>query len=107
MAGMLEIIEGEARSQGFVRVSRVVLEIGKLAGVEVEALRFAFDVSSAGTVAEGAELEIEQPDGLARCQLCLETTPVRSFRGRCPRCGGDQMRVISGKEMRIKFLDVD
>lgn len=107
MAGMLEIIRVEARAQGFTRVSRVVLEIGRLAGVEPEALRFAFDVSACGTVAEGAELEIEEPEGRAECADCLRIVPVGPARGGCPSCGGNSLKVISGKEMRVKFLDVD
>ena len=47
MEGMLQIIEENARTQGFGRVRNVILEIGKLAGVEVEALRFAFEIGRA------------------------------------------------------------
>ncbi|BDU72806.1 hydrogenase maturation nickel metallochaperone HypA [Mesoterricola silvestris] len=107
MAGMLGIIAGEARGQGFTRVSRIVLEIGALSGVEPEALRFAFDVSARGTVAEGAELEIEETEGRAQCGACGHTVPVRGTWGGCPACGTDALKVIAGKETRVKYLDVD
>ena len=107
MAGMMEIIQGEARAQGFVRVTKVVLEIGQLAGVEAEAMRFAFDVCTEGSVAEGAELEIEATEGLARCQSCGQTAPVHACYGSCPSCGGTGLRIVAGREMRLKFLDVE
>ena len=38
---IMQIIE-EAQRQGFKRVIRVRLEIGRLSGVEIEAMRFRF-----------------------------------------------------------------
>ncbi|MEQ1712058.1 MAG: hydrogenase maturation nickel metallochaperone HypA, partial [Hyphomicrobium sp.] len=49
-------LEEQSRLRRFSRVARVSLEIGPLAGVEVEALRFGFDVVMRGSVAEGAVL---------------------------------------------------
>ncbi|MEM1347236.1 MAG: hydrogenase maturation nickel metallochaperone HypA [Myxococcota bacterium] len=53
-------------------VQAVTLRIGELAGVEVEAVRFCFDVCAKGTSVEGAKLEIEQPPGRGRCTACAE-----------------------------------
>lgn len=39
-------------------VRRVTLEIGKLAAVLPESVRFCFDICSRGTLLEGARLEI-------------------------------------------------
>lgn len=41
--GILQVLEESAESQGFSRVKTVWLEIGALAGVEIEAMRFGFD----------------------------------------------------------------
>jgi hypothetical protein len=46
------------------KVTRVRLELGTLSAVMADALRFCFDVVAAGTVVEGATLEIvEVVDG--------------------------------------------
>ncbi len=42
---IIGILEEEARRQHYARVKKVRLEIGALAGVETEALRFSFDVT--------------------------------------------------------------
>ena len=60
----LQIIEESARAEGFCRVRTVVLEIGQLASVEVEALRFCFDAVLRGSLAEGAALEIIEVPGV-------------------------------------------
>jgi len=104
---VLRIIEAEAPAQGFSRVSRVCLEIGRLAGVEVDAMRFGFDVVTAGSLAAGARLDIERVSGMAWCFACeVEVEVVQRFDA-CPRCGGYQLEVTRGDEMRIKELEVE
>jgi len=51
-----EIVDETARANGARRVAAVRLEIGALAQVEVEAMRFAFDVVKRGSLADGARL---------------------------------------------------
>jgi hypothetical protein len=51
---VLQIIEDKARADGYARVSAVWLEIGQLAGVETESLRFCFDVVTRDSVARDA-----------------------------------------------------
>ncbi|MGA7594464.1 MAG: hydrogenase maturation nickel metallochaperone HypA, partial [Gallionella sp.] len=55
---VLQIIEDKAKSDGYARVKTVWLEIGQLAGVEAESLRFCFDAVTRDSVARGARLEI-------------------------------------------------
>jgi len=105
--GILQIVEDHAKSQGFRRVSAVVLEIGQLAGVEVEALRFAFDAVTRDSVAEGAELQIVDVPGRAWCLGCSESVPITQLYDECPRCGGFQLQVTGGSEMRVKELAVE
>jgi len=107
MEGLLDLIRGAAREQGFTHVARVVLEVGRLSGVEAEAMRFAFDVGTAGTVAEGALLEIEETEGAGRCLSCGRESPVQAFYDPCPACGDVPLVVTAGRDMRLRYLDVD
>ena len=104
---VLRVIEGEAPVQGFTRVNRVCLEIGALAGVEIEAMRFGFGVVTADSIAAGASLDIEQVPGVAWCYGCGAEVPVTVRYDACPRCGGYQLEVVRGSEMRIKELEVE
>lgn len=54
--GMRSVIEEQARRHDVARITRVRVEIGRFAGVETEALHFAFDVVMRGSVAEGPSL---------------------------------------------------
>ena len=45
---IISLIEQQSVEQSFSKVSRVCLEVGPLAGVELESLRFSFDVVCRG-----------------------------------------------------------
>ena len=104
---LLRVIEDQTRRQHFRRVRAVRLEVGALAGVEVEALRFGFTVAAQGTLAEDAVLEIEQPPGQAACLDCGAVVEVRDREEPCPRCGGYFLRVRGGTELRVLELEVE
>jgi hydrogenase nickel incorporation protein HypA/HybF len=101
----LQIVEIAAARCGNARVSRVVVEIGKLAAVLPDAVRFCFDAASEGTVVEGATLEILETPGLARCRACAgEVVLTRPF-GRCA-CGCDDLEWLRGDELRVREMEV-
>ena len=57
---LLETVTGRLTGDGSARIAAIRLQIGRLAGVEEEALRFAFEALAADTPAEGAELVIDK-----------------------------------------------
>ena len=52
-------IRDTARARGAVAVHRVTIQIGEMAGVEVELLRTAYDLFRERTICEHAPLEVE------------------------------------------------
>lgn len=104
--GILQVLEQESRKQGFERVKQVWLEIGRLAGVEIDALRFSFDVVVRDTLADGATLEIIELPGTAWCLHCAESVEVGRRFDACPQCGSYQIQITGGDEMKIKELEV-
>lgn len=104
---VVRIVEESARSNGFSRVKTVRLEIGRLAGVEIEAMRFCFDVAVRDSVAEGAELAIIETEGRGWCLDCSRPVPVAARYDACPQCGGYAVELTAGTEMRVKELEVE
>lgn len=107
LEGMIQGIQEAASLQGFTRVMGVRLEVGRLSGAEVEALRFAFDVASQDTLAEGASLEIIEVPGTGCCQDCGAEVEVQARFELCPACGQGFVVVMGGTELRIKDIDVE
>ncbi|MDX9767572.1 MAG: hydrogenase maturation nickel metallochaperone HypA [Ectothiorhodospiraceae bacterium] len=105
--GILNIMEEAAAREGFARVKSLRLEVGRLAGVEVEALRFCFGAVVKGSVAEGARLDILDAPGEGWCMQCAKTVPVDALYDACPDCGGYQVQATGGLEMRVLDLEVE
>jgi hydrogenase nickel incorporation protein HypA/HybF len=99
---ILDIVAEQCRG---AKVRRVVLEIGKLSAVLPDAVRFCFDLCSEGTAAEGAELEIIETPGRARCRACGAEVLLEKPFGRCG-CGGSDLEWLAGEELKIKALEV-
>lgn len=104
---IVQIIEDQARVQQFGKVRRVVLDIGALSSVDVDALRFCFDVVAAHSVAQGAALDIHTAPAQAWCMPCATRVDIAQRVDPCPLCGGHQVVVEGGDEMRIIELEVD
>jgi hydrogenase nickel incorporation protein HypA/HybF len=105
--GVRQVIEDSARSNGFTRVLTVWLEIGALAGVEAEAMRFCFDAVVKNTLAEGTRLEIIETPGQGWCLACGKTVPMQQRYDPCPLCNGYQLQATGGMEMKVKELEVE
>jgi hydrogenase nickel incorporation protein HypA/HybF len=91
-----------ARAPG-AEILRVVLEVGKLAPVLPDALRFCFDVCAEGTSLHGATLDIREVPGRARCRTCGAEVPLEQPFGQCA-CGCTDLAWLTGEELRIKEI---
>jgi len=107
--GVLGVVEDTLAAQPAAAgeaVRAVRLEIGRLAAVELDALRFAFEVVSRGSVAEGAALEVIEVAGAAWCMQCCATVALGQRGDACPHCGGYQLQVTAGDELRVKDIEL-
>jgi hydrogenase nickel incorporation protein HypA/HybF len=103
---ILGILQDQAASQNFSKVDRICLEVGPLSGVEPEALRFGFDVVTRGSLADGARLDIFEPEATAYCAACDTTAAIKDRFDPCPSCGSHLLQIKTGEELRIKELEV-
>jgi hydrogenase nickel incorporation protein HypA/HybF len=104
--GLLKDLQQESKKHGVSRISRVHVRIGSLCSIAPEALTFAFEAASEGTVAEGAKLNIGVVPARGRCDKCdidfdvdMDTSVLF-----CPQCGGKAGELISGRELEIALF---
>ncbi len=107
VAGVLDIAENEARSAGAAVINSVEIEVGALAGVEVDALEFCFEVARKGTLAAEASLVIHQIPGRGHCPDCGQDVVMDYFMAVCSACGEGLLEVLQGQELRVRSLSVD
>lgn len=104
---LIDLVEQESRKLAGARVRTVRLEIGAVAAIEPDAMRFCFDAVARGTSAEGATLDIVTVPGRGRCLDCLREVEVYERPALCPGCGAARVEVTSGGGMRLKELEVE
>ncbi len=90
-----------AASRGRRPVGRIALSIGPLAGIEAALLRAAFPLVAAGTLCEGAEIEIKEMPVRVHCPACGATSGARPNRLLCASCGAWRVRLVSGDDMLL------
>lgn len=107
MESALGAVLTEARAHGAQRVQRIVLRIGSLAGVDAQALRFAFDVVTRDTIAADAELEICDVPARAFCTTCAEEFGVEGGSiFSCPRCSRLSGDIRQGRELELSRIEM-
>ncbi len=113
------------------RVLAVKIRVGALSLVDLESLRFALEVASRGTPAEGArfELTVEQPR--FRCKRCgyewgIGEDEVRKLAEeyniasamhlypdvvakylKCPKCGSNDVEITRGRGVIVESVELD
>jgi len=85
----------------------VGVRVGELSAVDPDALRFAFDVLRKGTNLECLEFEIETCPRRHLCPKCNCEFIVVELDSRCPQCGREPTKCISGDQLEIAYLELE
>jgi hydrogenase nickel incorporation protein HypA/HybF len=102
----LEIALEQADQRGASRIDCIALRVGLLSGVAPEALEFAFDVVTRGTIAEGARLVMERVPVACDCPSCGIEFEVENLMFDCPRCHRSGAPLRHGRELELAYLEV-
>lgn len=105
---LIEQVEIEIRESdeaGVVRGLDVV--IGRLSGVHVDSIEFAFEVLSPGTIADGAELRISCPSAVIDCRECSNRQPMDGMSMHCPNCGSGDVTIEGGRELLLQSIELE
>ena len=104
---IVELAIEEARKADSTVIKQVDIEIGTLAGVESEALLFAWESARSGTPAQSAPRLIHTVQAEAACLECGKAFPLEHFFAQCPDCGSFRYDIRKGRELRIKSMLVE
>jgi hydrogenase nickel incorporation protein HypA/HybF len=110
---IVQNVLAEAEQRGAKKVTEVNLTIGKLTFLGLDQVRFAYQVLTKGTIAEGSKLVIEEQEGFVKCSNCgyqggfkyeddpLYHVPVPTLK--CPKCSST-VNIAAGKECTIRNI---
>jgi hydrogenase nickel incorporation protein HypA/HybF len=105
--GLMGQVEQIARRENAERITRILLSIGPLSGVEATLLKDAFPIAAAGTVAEDADLAIEEQAIRVKCLSCGAESEASANRLLCAACGDYRTRLVSGDEMLLMSVELE
>ena len=98
-----EVLESGKRG----RVVRLDLVIGRLSGVNVDSIRFAFELLRPDTSLSGAELSIEEPRAVCRCEDCQAQTEIDELVSSCPACGSPHVTMAGGQDLMLDSIELE
>ncbi|MBD3293641.1 MAG: hydrogenase maturation nickel metallochaperone HypA [Armatimonadia bacterium] len=105
-----------AQEQDAERVERVQIALGAMTMIDPEQLEFWLEQVFRGTVAEGAQVQIEQLPLRVRCEACDHEGEVEvpddpiyhlmPYVPECPACGSDRLEVLGGDACVVRGMRV-
>ncbi len=88
-------------------VTKIVVKIGKMSGVEPCLLETAFNTFKEKTVCDGAEFVMNVQPLVIECKRCGVQTTLDEIYYKCPACESLDVKVVDGEEMLLLSLEVE
>ncbi|MCC6931894.1 MAG: hydrogenase maturation nickel metallochaperone HypA [Deltaproteobacteria bacterium] len=83
------------------------MEIGKIPGVEIEAIRFALEVICKNTFSTSVKVTIDEISALARCRVCQKEYNLENLCSLCPYCSAYDREILKVKELWVKAVTIE
>ncbi|AXK49724.1 hydrogenase maturation nickel metallochaperone HypA [Aliarcobacter trophiarum LMG 25534] len=104
---LLESCEEYARQNNAKRVTKVVVKIGVLSGVEPDLLQTAFDTFKEQTICHDSKFIINIQKIEILCNDCNSRSILEKHEFSCPKCQSVNLKVIDGEEMYLMSLEFE
>jgi hydrogenase nickel incorporation protein HypA/HybF len=106
---LLDIIEENAKKHGGKKVSKVVVKIGVLSGVEPHLLQVAFDTFKANTICKDAVFEMAIQPIVVECKDCFKKSEFEKNRlfFECEYCKSVNLEILDGEDMVLLSLEME
>lgn len=104
---VLNIALEAGKNAGARRITAVRIKMGAYSDVVPAVLREYFAVAARGTMAEGADIQIQRLPVTMRCRACAWEGAVDKLHIRCARCGGTDLKLLTGREFYVESLEAE
>lgn len=112
--GIINAVIESAESNDATEVNEVVIEIGRLAMINPEQLKFMIDVLVENTILEDAKIEINEIPVEIDCPQCnynglaeLDDSDHYAPIIECPKCENKQINILNGKDCIVKNIVIE
>ena len=103
-AALVEQLEELARDNNLVNVEEVTIEVGFLRQIVPDIMQNAFMGAIAGTMVNGARLEIKEIEAIVQCRQCQHKFSPGIDNFFCPSCQQSDVDIVRGNDFIIASL---
>jgi hydrogenase nickel incorporation protein HypA/HybF len=104
---IIEVGQAEAARRTGSKLVRIGIRIGTLAGVDSDALRFAFTALTQGTELDAVAFEIQSCPRRNRCLDCDHEFETAIYSDPCPFCASETIALVGGDELDLAYVEVE
>ncbi len=104
---LLDSCEENAQANNATRITKVVVKIGVMSGVEPDLLQTAFDTFKEHTVCHDAQFIINIQPVVIKCLQCHKESTLKKYDYNCPKCQSIEIDILDGEDMYLMQLELE
>lgn len=103
---LIESCEEHVTQNNASKVTKLIVKIGVMSGVEPHLLQEAFETFKEKTVCDGCEFVMNIQKINILCKDCKNTQDLEKNEFVCPKCGSYDLDVLDGEDMYLMSLEL-
>lgn len=104
---LLDLCEEHAKANNCTKITKVVIKIGVMSGVEPQLLSVAFDTFKEKTICDEAILEMIIQKLKLKCNICDFNDEIENRVYLCPRCKSSMISIEDGEDAYLMSLEME
>ncbi len=104
---LLEQIEDVARENDATKITKIVVKIGVMSGIEAHLLEIAFNTFKEKTVCDDAKFVMNIQPLIIECQECKGVSELKKIHYCCQKCESTNVKVIDGEDMFLMSIEME
>lgn len=104
LSEMVDMIKDIKEQEHLETIEKIVLQVGEISGVLPRYLEECYPAAVYKTFMQDTKLELEIIPGIAKCRNCNEEFNAMKHDLKCPKCKGENLEALSGREFIIKEI---
>lgn len=104
---IVEIAIETAKTNKAVKINEVIIEVGDISGVVYEALELALQSAVKNSLIENSHIVLNRISAKAVCKQCNASFEPENLVTICPACRSFDIEILSGKEMKVKSIQIE
>lgn len=104
---ILEIALRHAQQANAAKITAMNIVIGQLSAIVDDSVQFYWDIISADTPAQGAQLNFKRVAAEMQCRDCGFNFALDGKNLPCPQCGSTFIKVLHGEEFFLESIEIE